>query len=87
MKAVKENKVYTITDDEKERYGAMGYDILDDSGKMIEEAHGKSISYDKYLELKRENDKLKADNAKLKKKAKESDSPATADESAPAGDK
>lgn len=87
MKAVKENKVYTITAAEKERYVGMGYDILDDSGKTIEAAHGKSISYDKYLEVVKENDKLKADNAKLKKKVKEFEKPSNTDEAPSAGEK
>ena len=87
MKAVKENKVYTITDAEKERYVGMGYDILDDSGKTIEAAHCKAIPDDKYLDAVKGKDKLKAENAKLKKKVKEFEKPSNTDEAPSAGEK
>lgn len=67
MKAVKDNKVYTITDENKSQYKNAGYDITDDKGKVLEEAVGKTVAYEKYAKLKAENAKLKAENAKLKK--------------------
>ena len=51
MKAVKGNKVYTITETEKDGYKKLGYDITDDEGEVIENGLGKSVSYDKYKEL------------------------------------
>lgn len=67
MKAVKDNKVYTITDENKSQYKNAGYDITDDKGKVLEEAVGKTVAYEKYAEILAENKKLKAENAKLKK--------------------
>lgn len=51
MKAVKGNKVYTITETEKDSYKKQGFDITDDEGNVVENGLGKSISYDKYKEL------------------------------------
>lgn len=51
MKASKGNKVYSITEQEKEAYKKQGYDIIDDEGEVIEYGTGKSVSYDKYKEL------------------------------------
>lgn len=78
MKAIKQNKVYTITETEKSYYIAQGYDILDDEGELLSYGAGKSVSYDKYRELedqlnllKEENEKLKEENKKLKAENKE----------------
>ncbi|EGT0680542.1 hypothetical protein QTI42_07815 [Clostridium perfringens] len=85
MKAIKQNKVYTITETEKSYYVAQGYDILNDEGEVIERGAGKSISYEEYLKLKdeldplkdenytlkQENEKLKEENKKLKAENKE----------------
>ncbi|MFT8347690.1 hypothetical protein [Clostridium saccharoperbutylacetonicum] len=51
MKATKGNKVYTITETEKENYKKLGFDITDDEGNVVENGIGKSVSYDKYKEL------------------------------------
>ncbi|NOW85314.1 cell shape-determining protein MreC [Clostridium beijerinckii] len=51
MKASKGNKVYSITEQEKEAYKKQGYDIIDDEGEVIEYGTGKSVSHDKYKEL------------------------------------
>ena len=48
MKAVKGNKVYTINEGVKARYQADGFDILDDSGKLIAAGKGKTGSYEEY---------------------------------------
>lgn len=60
MKAVKNNRVYTITEQQRKTYAAQGFDILDDDGKMIEHAAGKTVPYAKYAELLAENEQLKA---------------------------
>lgn len=85
MKAIKQNKVYTITETEKSYYTAQGYDILSDEGEVIERGAGTSVSYDEYLklkdeldllkeesyDLKQENEKIKEENKKLKAENKE----------------
>lgn len=67
MKAVKENKVYTVTEEEAKEYKARGFDIYDDNGKLKENGTGKAIPYEEYEALKTENVKLKEENKKLKK--------------------
>ncbi|TAN69156.1 hypothetical protein WS9_003805 [Paraclostridium sordellii 8483] len=66
MKAIKENKVYTITESEQSFYKQQGYDIVNDEGEVIERGAGKSISYEEYLKLKDELDPLKDENQTLK---------------------
>ncbi len=66
MKAIKENKVYTITESEQNFYKQQGYDIVNDKGEVIERGAGKSISYEEYLKLKDELDPLKEENQTLK---------------------
>ncbi|EPB8178457.1 hypothetical protein ACRTAO_001118 [Clostridium perfringens] len=70
MKAIKENKVYTITESEQNFYKQQGYDIVNDEGEVIERGAGKSISYEEYLKLKDENYTLKQENEKLKEENK-----------------
>lgn len=60
MKATKGNKAYTITEKEKKRYTDAGYDIMDDTGKIIAYGRGKTVPYEQYEELKAENETLKA---------------------------
>lgn len=67
MKAVKNNKIYTIDETAKSAYLAQGFDIVDDSGKVIEHSPSSTVSYDQYAKVVAENKKLKAENAKLKK--------------------
>ena len=59
MKAVKENKVYTIDETQRKAYAAQGFDITDDSGRIIEYAAGKTVPYAKYAALLEENNRLK----------------------------
>lgn len=59
MKAVKENKEYKITETEKRYYIAQGYDIVGDDGEIISYGAGKTVPYEKYVELKKENLELK----------------------------
>ncbi len=67
MKAVKGNRVYTITEAEKERRRAEGFDIYDDKGKLIAYCKGKTVPYEQYAALEEENKKLKKELDKLKK--------------------
>lgn len=71
MKATKGNKVYTIDETQKESYVAQGYDIVDDEGNIIKHGAGKSVSYDKYVELEDKATKLEKENKKLKDEIKE----------------
>lgn len=71
MKAVKGNKVYTITETEKTLYVKQGFDITDDKGKIIENGAGKKVSFEDYEALKAENEKLKKEIKELKKATKE----------------
>lgn len=51
MRALKENKVYTINEKEKAHYVALGFDIQDDDGNIINYGKGKTVPYEKYAEL------------------------------------
>lgn len=67
MKAIKENKAYTVNTTEEEKvYKAKGFDIYDDKGKLREKGIGKTISPEKYEALEKENAKLKKEIEKLK---------------------
>ncbi len=66
MKAVKGNKVYTITETEKTFYVKQGFDITDDKGNIIENGAGKKVSFAEYAAVKAENEKLKKDLQALK---------------------
>lgn len=59
MKAKKSNKSYHIEPSEVNSFKAQGYDIYDDSGKLIAFGAGKMISAEKYFDLLKENQKLK----------------------------
>lgn len=65
MRAEKGNKVYTISEEQKEHYQNDGFDILSDSGEIIAYGVGKSVSYEKYSTLKKENETLKQELAKM----------------------
>lgn len=70
MKAIKDNKVYTITtDNEAKAYQAQGYDILNDDGSVKEYGAGKTVPIGDFKKLEAENKKLKAEIAKIKKAA------------------
>lgn len=59
MRAEKGNKVYTITEEQKEYYQNDGFDILSDDGEIIAYGIGKNVPYEKYAALKKENEALK----------------------------
>lgn len=62
MKAVKLNRVYTITEPEMKSYVQQGYDIIDDDGNVVAYGAGKVISFEKHVKV------LKAYEALLKEK-------------------
>lgn len=65
MQAVKENKVYTIGESEKARYIAMGYDITEGE-EIIAYGKGKTVAYDEYAKLLKENETLRVELEALK---------------------
>lgn len=60
MQAVKENKVYTITETEQQSYQDQGFDIYNDDGEVVAYGRGKTVSYEEYEKLLKENETLKA---------------------------
>ncbi len=66
MKAVKANKEYSITEQEKERYQKEGFDILDEGGKVIAYGKGKTVPYEQYMKAVEELDALKKKKAENK---------------------
>lgn len=60
MKAIKDNREYTITETAKDYYKAMGFDICDDDGDIIEHRKGKSVPYEEYVRVKQELEDIKA---------------------------
>lgn len=70
MKAIKENKVYTITETQKDAYLSQGFDITDDKGEIIEHSPKSTVQYSEYEKLLAENKKISAENAKLKAERK-----------------
>lgn len=61
MRAVKGNKEYTIGEGQKKSYQDSGFDILDDDGKVIAYGRGKTVPYDDYMRVVKENERLKAE--------------------------
>ena len=70
MKAIKGNKVYTITETEKKMYQDAGFDIKDDNGNIVAYGRGKSVPYVQYMEIMKENAALKKKVASLGKEMK-----------------
>lgn len=70
MKAIKDNKIYTVDDTSKDAYLAQGYDIYSGNGELIERSPSSTVSRREYDELLDKYNKLVAENKKLKDKAK-----------------
>lgn len=70
MKAIKENKTYTVDETTKDAYLAQGFDIYGDNGELIERSPSSTVSRREYDELLDKYNKLAAENKKLKGKAK-----------------
>ena len=71
MLAKKENRVYRITDLEKNIYLKRGFDIVDEDGNILEPSLDKKIAYSEHLkivnELKNEIESLKSKKSKTDK--------------------
>jgi hypothetical protein len=85
MRAVKGNKEYTINEGNQKNYQDMGFDILDDDGKILAYGRGKTVPYGDYMALKDENDQLKAKVAELEAAAETVAASATKSSSKKAG--
>lgn len=70
MKAIKENKEYTVTENEKKRYLNEGFDLYDDNGTLIEYSPKKKIEYNIHVKKIKEKD---AEISELKEQLKEKD--------------
>lgn len=68
MKAIKDNKVYTVDDTSKGEYLARGFDIYSDDGKLIESSPSSTVSRKAYDELAAKVIALEAENAELRTK-------------------
>ncbi len=63
MKAVKDNKVYTVDENSSKSYQNQGFDIYDDNGNLISYGTGKTVSYKEYSAIKAELEELKANSS------------------------
>jgi len=70
VRAVKENKEYTIEESQQGFYLAQGFDIYGDDGELLEAAHGKTVPYDEYAELQKKLEELEADLQKAQPQGK-----------------
>jgi len=70
MKAIKENKTYTVDEASKDVYLAQGFDIYGDNGELIERSPSSVISRREYDALLDKYNKLVSENKKLKDKVK-----------------
>lgn len=68
MKAIKDNKIYTVDEVSKNDYLAAGYDIIDDNGDVIERSPSATVPYSEYEKLVAENKQLIAELDKVQEK-------------------
>ncbi|MGN1132975.1 MAG: hypothetical protein ACI4RN_00820 [Oscillospiraceae bacterium] len=75
LKAVKDNKVYSIEEVDKGKYLTAGYDIADENGNIIERSPSSVVTRGEYDKLLAENKKLKAEiaNSDIAAEAEKSD--------------
>lgn len=71
MTAEKDNKVYSIDEGQMAAYQVAGYDIYGDDGNVIAYGAGKTVAYEDYMALKKENEELRAKIAELETQEKE----------------
>ena len=60
MRAVKGNRQYTIDETQQKGYQDMGFDILDEDGKVIAYGRGKTVPYDDHMKAVKEIERLQA---------------------------
>lgn len=72
MKAIKDNKEYTVTNESKQHYIDTGFDIVDENGDIIEYGRGKMVSLEEHNQAL---ERIKELEAQLKSSAKQEDKP------------
>jgi hypothetical protein len=70
VRAVKENKEYTIEESQKGFYLGQGFDIFNDAGDLVEAGAGKTVSYEEYAALQKKLEDLEADLQKAQPQGK-----------------
>ena len=70
MLAVKENREYTINDTDVQSFANEGYDILDDNGNIIAYGKGKTVSYDTYMKVVEQTERLQDEIIELREQIK-----------------
>lgn len=58
MKAVKANKEYVVTEENKAFYVKQGFDIIDDDGNLVAYGKGKTVPYDDHVQAVKEVERL-----------------------------
>lgn len=58
MKAVKANKEYVVTEENKAFYVKQGFDIIDDDGNLVAYGKGKTVPYDDHMQAVKEVERL-----------------------------
>lgn len=66
MRAIKENREYTITEADVKSFKDEGYDIYGDDGKLIAYGVGKVVSYERYAKLMERVESLNDENIALR---------------------
>mgnify|MGYP003083019277 FL=1 len=72
MKAIKDNKEYTVTNESKQHYIDTGFDIVDENGEIIDYGRGKMVSLEEHNQAL---ERIKELEAQLKSSAKQEDKP------------
>ena len=72
MKAIKDNKEYTVTNESKQHYIDTGFDIVDENGEIIDYGRGKIVSLEEHNQAL---ERIKELEAQLKSSAKQEDKP------------
>lgn len=72
MKAIKDNKEYTVSNESKQHYIDTGFDIVDENGDIIEYGRGKMVSLEEHNQAL---ERIKELEAQLKSSAKQEDKP------------
>lgn len=65
MRAVKNNKEYSIDESQKKAYQDAGFDIYDEDGELVAFGQGKTVPYEVYQQAKAEADMLLRENKGL----------------------
>ena len=66
MKAIKANRQYTITEADVKSFAKEGYDVYDDNGNIVAYGAGKTVPYEKFIAVQKENEELQSEIKALK---------------------